>query len=308
MQALWMLVAALLFSVMGVSVKLASEFYSTSEIVAYRGAMGVLMMGVLVWWQRGVLKTHLLGSHLWRGLYGVTALSLWFYAMSRLPLSLAVTLSYMSSLWVAVFLFLQNWWSHRGEHTVHMKPALVWSLILGFVGVVLLLQPTIKADQFGDSMLALISGMLAALAYLQVRDMGVRGEPEYRIVFYFSGICAFFGAIAAFIQPVVLSETQAIAHAGEQIFAVKNVALLLVVGITATSAQMAMTRAYRLGNPLIAANLQYVGIVFASGWDYIIWGVSLSWISWFGILVILSSGFLASYQTKAGVVTTKQPT
>ena len=33
---------------------------------------------------------------------------------------------------------------------------------------------------------ALISGFLSALAYLQVRKLGQLGEPEYRVVFYFS--------------------------------------------------------------------------------------------------------------------------
>lgn len=298
MQALWMVVAAFLFSIMGVCVKLASEFYSTSEIVAFRGGMGVLMLGALMCWQKGTLRTTMLGAHLWRGFYGVVALSMWFYAMSQLPLSLAVTLSYMSSIWVAVILYVQNWWRHRSEHQVHMKPNLVIALLLGFVGVVLLLQPTIRADQFADSMLALVSGMLAAMAYIQVREMGMRGEPEYRIVFYFSGICAVLGIVASFLHPIVFSSEQLIAHSSGSIFNLKNTALLLVVGITATSAQMAMTRAYRVGNPLIVANLQYVGIVFASAWDFFIWDVSLSWISWIGIAVILSSGMLASYQKK----------
>jgi drug/metabolite transporter (DMT)-like permease len=40
--------------------------------------------------------------------------------------------------------------------------------------------------------------------------------------------------------------------------------LLAGVGLSATAAQMAMTRAYRLGNPLVTANLQYTGIVFFS--------------------------------------------
>lgn len=302
MQALWMVVAAFLFSIMGVCVKLASEFYSTAEIVSFRGVMGILMIGVLVWWHKGTLRTNMFKAHIWRGVFGLVALSMWFYSMTKLPLSLAVTLSYMSSIWVAVILFMQNWWQHRGEHTVHMKPHLIIALILGFVGVVLLLSPTIRADQFVDSMLALVSGMLAAMAYIQVRDMGLRGEPEYRIVFYFSGLCALLGLIAAFSHPIVFSSAQLVAHSSGGIFDVKNMSLLLIVGLTATTAQMAMTRAYRIGNPLIVANLQYVGIVFASGWDFLIWDVSLSWISWIGIAIILSSGMLASYQNRKVVI------
>jgi S-adenosylmethionine uptake transporter len=45
-----------------------------------------------------------------------------------------------------------------------------------------------------------VSGMLSALAYLQVRALGQMGEPEYRVVFYFSltGVVAgLLGALAS---------------------------------------------------------------------------------------------------------------
>jgi S-adenosylmethionine uptake transporter len=294
MQALWMLLATFLFSLMGVCVKLASETYSTAEIVTIRGAIGMLGLLILVQWQGGTLRTNLLISHAWRGLFGVVSLWLWFYSISKLPLSLAVTLSYMSSIWVAVILFFMAWWEHRGKQQPHMAPSLVCSILLGFLGVVLLLRPTIHADQLLDSMIALVSGFIAALAYIQVRQMGVRGEPEYRVVFYFSSVCVAAGILGQVLQVNVFSLNQANAHLGGHLFELKGMLLLLAVGVTATVAQLAMTRAYRLGNPLVAANLQYVGIVFSSALDVLIWNVSLSWISWIGIAVILSSGMIAS--------------
>lgn len=300
MQALWMLFATLLFSIMGVCVKLASETYSTAEIVTYRGGIGMLILLVLMKIQGGTLRTTMLAGHAWRGLFGVVSLWLWFFSIAKLPLSLAVTLAYMSSIWVAVILFGMSWWRHRGEHVTHMAPSLIWSILLGFVGVVLLLRPTIRADQLGDSMIALISGFIAAMAYIQVRQMGVRGEPEYRVVFYFSSVCVVAGLLGQLLQLNGLSESQMSAHANGEMLAVKGLAMLLGVGVTATIAQLAMTRAYRLGNPLVAANLQYVGIVFTSGLDLWIWDVHLSWISWIGIAVILGSGMIAStYSNKS---------
>jgi S-adenosylmethionine uptake transporter len=71
--------------------------------------------------------------------------------------------------------------------------------------------------------------------------------------------------------------------------------LLLGIGISATVAQMAMTRAYRLGNTLVTANLQYTGIVFSSVWGILIWGDTLNWIGWLGIAVILVSGLAATF-------------
>ncbi|MFZ6800611.1 DMT family transporter [Undibacterium sp. Di24W] len=305
MQALWMLVATFLFSLMGVCVKLASETYSTAEIVTYRGAIGVIGIYFIMRWQNGTLRSTMVTGHIWRGIFGVLSLWLWFYSISKLPLSLSVTLSYMSSIWVAVILFVTSWWKNRGKDVVHLPPNLVMSILLGFVGVVMLLRPTIRVEQLPDSLIALCSGFVAALAYIQVRQMGVAGEPEYRVVFYFSLVCTVMGILGQFLHFNALSETQLAAHVNHHLFDPRGIALLLGVGILAMIAQLAMTRSYRLGNPLVAANLQYVGIVFTSTLDLWIWKVNLSWISWLGIAVILSSGMIASsFNSKPNVSNT----
>ena len=62
MQSLWMLVATLMFSIMGVCVKLASETYSVAEIIMYRGFIGVIFIYILILQQGGSLRTHLILS------------------------------------------------------------------------------------------------------------------------------------------------------------------------------------------------------------------------------------------------------
>ncbi|MFZ6873363.1 DMT family transporter [Undibacterium sp. Di27W] len=288
MQSLWMLLASFLFSIMGVCVKLASVDYSTAEIVTYRGAIGMLMIATLVRFQRGTLKTRMPYHHLVRGGVGVVSLWLWFYALGKLPLAMAVTLNYMSPIWIAAILLTSAWWSKQRRIT--WQP--IAAILMGFVGVVLLLRPSIHTDQVMGGVLALMSGMLAAWAYMQVRQMGLLGEPEYRVVFYFSLTCAVAGLIGVLVGKTVFSTTGEISW--HQLSG-RGTMLLLAIGVTAASAQMAMTRAYRLGNTLVTANLQYVGIVFSSVWDVLIWKVSLAWLSWVGIAVILCSGLIATF-------------
>jgi S-adenosylmethionine uptake transporter len=76
---------------------------------------------------------------------------------------------------------------------------------------------------------------------------------------------------------------------------VQGVSLLVTLSLSATLAQMAMTRAYRLGNPLLTANLQYTGIVFSSIWGILIWRDQMDWRGWLGTAVILVSGLLATF-------------
>ncbi|MFZ6750576.1 DMT family transporter [Undibacterium sp. Ren11W] len=288
MQSLWMLLASFLFSIMGVCVKLASSYYSTAEIVAYRGVIGMLMVFALMRWQGQSLRTRMASHHLWRGMIGVTSLWLWFYAIGRLPLAMAVTLNYMSPIWIAAILF-GGAWLHKKKQ---LEPGLLVAIIFGFVGVVLLLRPAMHAEQITGGIIALVSGMLAALAYLQVRQMGLLGEPESRVVFYFSTCCAIAGVIGTLLAGAMHgSSNLPVWHTHQA----KSLLLLLVLGLTAASAQIAMTRAYRLGNTLVTANLQYVGIVFSSIWDVLIWNDALDLMSWLGIVVILGSGLIATY-------------
>jgi S-adenosylmethionine uptake transporter len=79
--------------------------------------------------------------------------------------------------------------------------------------------------------------------------------------------------------------------------------------VTATVAQLAMTRAYRLGNTLVTANLQYTGIVFSSVWGILIWGDTLSLPGWIGIAMILASGIYTTYYNarNAAALAAKKP-
>ncbi len=282
-----MLFASFMFAIMGVCVKLASELYSTSEIVMYRGIVGSTIMACTIRYQGGAFKTRMPGQHLWRGVVGVVALWLWFYAISVLPLATAMTLNYMAPIWIAVILLFSGWW--YGSN--HVEWPLIGAIAMSFVGVTLLLQPVFDTDQLGGALTALVSGMLTALAYLQVRKLGLLGEPEYRVVFYFS-LVNFVAGLLGHVASAGVGFGPLTWHAHASVY---GVGLLLAIGLCATMAQMAMTRAYRLGKTLVVANLQYTGIVFASMWGVIIFQDVFDWHGWAGIGVILCSGIAATY-------------
>lgn len=97
MPAFWMLVSiTLLFAVMGVCVKIASETFSTAEVVLYRGAVSMLMMVSLARARSISLRTPHWRMHVSRSLSGSIALSCYFFAIGILPLATAVTLNYTS--------------------------------------------------------------------------------------------------------------------------------------------------------------------------------------------------------------------
>lgn len=276
---LLMVLATLLFATMGVCVKLASAFYAASEIVMYRGLVGLAMTAWLCRRQGITLATRLPGMHLWRSISGVTSLCLWFYAIGKLPLATAMTLNYMSSVWMALFLL--------GGAVLMGAQRLDWrlmaSVLLGFFGVALILRPTLEQQQLWHGLAGLLSGMLAAMAYLQVTALGRAGEPELRVVFYFS----IGGAVAG---AVITGVTQG----GLQPHTPWSATLLLAVGLLATTAQVCLTRAYAIGKPLVNACLQYLGIVFSFLYGMLLFQDPLTWLAGLGMLLIIGAGIAAT--------------
>jgi S-adenosylmethionine uptake transporter len=282
MQSLWMLLASFLFAAMGVCVKLASSLYSTSEIVMYRGIIGIVILGSMIRLQGGSFKTSMPLAHLWRCVVGVTSLWLWYYTIAALPLATAMTLNYLSPIWIAAWLFAHGWW-HRKNHVE-------WPLILAvgfsFVGVTCLLQPAFQANQLTPALVALGSSVLTAMAYMQVRKLGLAGEPESRVVFYFACMNLAAGLVGH------------VAGSGWHWTPLNDsygLLLLLGIGVFATTAQVAMTRAYRVGKTLVVANLQYSGIVFSSIWGVLFFADSFDWLSWVGMGIIVLSGVAATF-------------
>jgi len=287
MQSLWMLAAAFLFTLMGVCIKFGAEMYSTSEMIFYRGLIGSLFLYFLMRHSGASFKTRLPWQHLSRGVIGVCSLWLNFYALSHLPLATAMTLTGMSPIWIAAILFAGAWW--LGSRRI--EPGLLLAIGASFIGVVLVLRPAFRAELWFAGLVALISGVLSAIAYLSVRNMGRLGEPENRIVFYFSLISIIAGLLGVAAQAGLSGATGPAWHP----HTVKSAALLLAIGACATSAQIAMTRAFRLGNTLVTANLQYTGIVFSSIWGIVLWNDMLDWHSWLGMAIIVGSGSAATY-------------
>jgi S-adenosylmethionine uptake transporter len=279
MQSLWMLVASLLFAIMGGCVKLAAAQYGIAEIVLYRSLIGCVALGAFARWQGLSLATPVPWMHLRRGAAGTVALSLWFFATTLLPLGTAMTLNYASSLYVAALVVVAAIGAGRRVHW-----PLAATVLIGFGGVLMVLQPSINPDQAVAGLAGLASGLLSAVAYWHVKELGKRGEPEWRTVFWFTLTGLLLGLAGSLLS-------------GFSAHTTRGVALLLAIGVTATLAQLAMTRAYGAGRTLLTANLQYSAIVFATLIGVVFFADRIPLIGWIGIATIIGSGVLATLIT-----------
>lgn len=267
-----MLAAGLAFALMGVFVKLASAHYSTAEIVFWRSAVQMAVAWAMLRHAGVPVRTRRFGMHVHRGVAGFVSLFMLFHALGALPVATAMTLNYSSPLFLAVLLAV----------LARERPGvmLVVTVLLGFAGVVLLLQPTFEADQWRPGLIGLASGAISAVAYWNVRELVRAEEPETRVVFYF-GLFAFAGSLVWMVPQPWHTPT---AETGW---------MLAAVGFLGVLGQLAMTRAYGQGSALVTAALSYSAIVFSSTIGIVWFGDLLTWPAWVGMAMIVAAGILA---------------
>jgi S-adenosylmethionine uptake transporter len=275
-----MVVASFFFASMAVGIKFASHSFNTFELVFYRGIVSILFMAVVMRARGTRLRTPVPMMHLTRSAIGVVSLGSWFFAIAHLPLATAMTLNYMSGVWVAAFIV--------GGALLYGEPEkqgpLLFTVLMGFAGVVMTLRPTIDHDQLFAGVVGLLSGMGAALAYMQVTALGRVGEPEERTVFYFSVGTAIVGAAG-----MLMTDMTPWANVRWQ-----DAAWVIPIGVLASLGQWCMTRAYSQGSTLVVASMQYAGIVFASIFSLTLFGDHVTSMGWLGIATIVASGILAT--------------
>jgi drug/metabolite transporter (DMT)-like permease len=270
----WMLVAAVFFALLGVFVKTGSHDFSPLELLFYRTLFGAVVLAAGAALRRQSPLTPNLGGHVKRTLIGYLSMCCLFYALSRLPLSTAITLNYTSSLFFVLVC------------TVKLKEPLelrsMLTLLLGFAGIVWLLQPTFNADLWLAGAIGLASGATAGLAVFQVRELGKMGEAPWRIVFWFFTLSSCMGWVVVHFW------------GGFHLVTLRNVGSLLGVGVSGLLAQLAMTRAYRDGQKFLVSSFAYMTVVFSVLLGALIWHEAIGWSGLAAMALIVISGVLSA--------------
>jgi drug/metabolite transporter (DMT)-like permease len=277
LRSLWMLVAALGFAVMGALVKVGAQKFSSSELVFYRSIFGLIAIWLYIAAKKLPLATPVIFKQMSRAVVGFISLVLFFYAIAHLPLATAITLNYTSPLFLAVFT----------PFLLHEKPkkSVFLGLIIGFIGVSLLLRPSFTSADLLAGSIGLLSGIGAAFAYIHVKQLGKVNEPDWRTVFYFTLVSTVGAGLWMLFATFHAVEWQ-------------DIPVLLGLGLSATIAQLAMTRAYRTGNTLEVASLAYVTVVLASLFGVLWWDEDLSLEAWIAIALIILSGVISVRSTQ----------
>ena len=277
-----MLSASFFFSLMAVFVKMAGDDFGSFELIFYRSLAGVVLIYGFVRLKGYTIVTPHLFGHFKRSFIGTVSMSLWFVSLTMLPVGTSMTLNYTSPLFMSVFMVI---------FLLLKKQPMPWGLLgcilLGFVGVCLVLQPSFSSGEMLGALLALGSGFLGSVAYWQIKELGQLKEPSWRIVFYFTLFGTVYGLLGNFFLEGGLSPVTT-----------SNVIYLLGIALCATLAQCSLTLAFGQGNVLLSSCLQFSAIIIAELMGWFFFSDTLSLATEVGIAVIMVAGVCATMLTK----------
>jgi drug/metabolite transporter (DMT)-like permease len=178
--------SGLSFSIMGAMLKLASTHgFNAPELVFYRSvfSLPVVLFWVLKRENLRILRPNRPMAHVWRGLMGIVSMGLTFQALILLPLAEATAINFTAPIFATILSFLVL----REEVGIHR-----WSaVILGFIGVLVVAQPTGASLPLLGIAVALGAAFGQASVTTTLRHLQ-RSEHISTIVFWFavSGIVA----------------------------------------------------------------------------------------------------------------------
>lgn len=259
----------LLLAVMAAMVKhLTDQGLASETIVFFRNLLGLLFLFPILFYGGGLgqLKTRRIGIHLLRAVTGVAAMYLFFYTIAHATLAEAVLVKMTAPFFLPLIGLI--WLGDR------VRPQTWWAILLGFVGVVVILQP--GSGAFNPVLLlALASAALMGVAKVSIRRMA-DSEPPRRIVFWFGIFSTLISAIPMLWSQHWPSSSQ--------------FGWLLAIGLIATIAQMCMTHAYQLASPGRIGVYNYSSVIWAVALGWLFWGESLYASFLLGTLLIVSAG------------------
>ncbi len=270
----WMILGALSFASMGAMTHALGDRCDWL-IVAFVRAAFMCLTAVVLARLSGIRLVFARPRSLWiRSVAGSFSLVCNFYALARLPLADALTLTHTYPLWIVLLTAL----------ALREVPS-VWEwlgVFCGIAGIMLIEQPHMDGDSLASTV-ALVSSFSTAVAMLGLNRL--RSVAPLAVIAHFAGVAAVISATGLVLRPGVLKG-----------LSTDGVTLLLMLGVTltGTTGQYCLTKAYTNGKPARMAVIGLTQVVFALGLDIAIWGRQIHTQMALGfMLVLVPSAWLA---------------
>ncbi|UWR30142.1 DMT family transporter [Sulfitobacter sp. W002] len=276
--------AILLFTCMSAIIKSLADDVPAGESVFFRSFFAIPV--ILIWLaQRGKLKSGLKTKnpmgHVWRGLFGTTAMGLTFTGLGLLPLPEVTAIGFATPIFTVILAAVL-----LGEQIRLIR---VTAVAIGLVGVMIILWPrfssigTMEQTATIGALLILMATMVRSLVQIHIRQL-VQNEDTAAIVFYFSvtaSILALFTLPFGWVMPDL-----------------HTFGLLVLAGLIGGVAQILITSAYRFGSASMLAPYDYTSMLFAILLGYIFFAELPTMMMLAGAALVISAGALVIWRER----------
>jgi len=267
------LIAFACFALTNAFAKLLSDTHHVIELVFWRNLIVLVpfIAFILITKKFDILKTKKPIAVISRAIMAVATLGITFTAYKLLPMADATVLLFAASLILPIlgFLFLKE----------RVGPYRWIAIIIGFCGVAYMAQPSGQVIMYG-----IIAALVAALmqAIMMTIARYIKTEDPMTATFY---LMALGTVIPAFIVPFFWTPITS-----------EQIPLLLGMGITGGIAQLCIVNAFKYAPAALVAALNYTGLIWATGFDIIIWNTIPGWPVFIGGGIIITSSLFIIYR------------
>jgi len=261
------MLAALGFTLMAALIKLAGSRLPVTQILFVRQiGMVLMLLPVMIRHYPDVVRTTRLDLQLTRIVFALIAMLCGFTAIINMPLADATALGFAKSFFVTIFAVIVL------KESVGVYR---WSAVaVGFIGVLIMLRPgTESFSLYG--LLAVIGAASAGFVMVIIRLLSRTDAPNTILMFQAVGV-AIVMVIPALIYWVPPTP--------------KEWVILAAIGFVSYFAQIANIYAFKFGEASMLASLDYVRLIYAAAFGWLIFSQLPNVNTWIGAgIIVLAS-------------------
>ncbi len=268
----YQIISCFFFALLGLQIKLQLEESSIEDIVFYRSLFGTLILFFFIIFRKdnikNVFKTKNFNIHLVRSIFGILAMFFGYKSLIYLSLAQASTIGFTKVFFTCIIssiIFMEK-----------LKISILFSIILGFLGIFLITNPDQINSKLGLYMSLFsalcVSGGIISISYLSKKD------KTLTILLYHSILSTiiFFTIFNNKID-ITLSEVT-----------IKYILLTF----TALAGQFFNTESYKNDKTQKVVILSYSRIIFSTILGFLFFNDKVSLINIFGIFIVILTTFV----------------
>lgn len=268
-----------IFATHDVVVKTLGSHFSPFQIIFFASLISFPLVTILLLRDRsgaGLLPHNPRWVALRTAMTLVTGISA-FYAFSHLPLAQTYAILFASPLLITILAI-----PVLGE-TVRFRR---WAaVVVGLIGVLVVLRPGQAPLGLGH-LAALAAAMCGALASVIVRKIGKEERPVVLMLYPMTANFLFTGTMLPFVyQPMSIAE----------------LGMMAVIALFGLTGSYLMILAYRAGEAVVVAPMQYSQMIWAIAYGWFLFGESVDTQTQIGAGIIIASGiYIVLRESRAG--------